>query len=281
MTSIELLFFFLIFASISARSIAYKILSKHCSSSVFPLMGTIWYLIGIVILYPFYQDLLTLDKILQPVVILSVIKGIVVWIIFDLQQKVTKQSLSSSVFYMPIGLGLAAVINIFFKENLSHTAWLSIIALMILGALFFIFGHAKELDKKHKLYFIGMILCFIYFVVSNHIVIYATNWYVHFTIIGLSMFSFLLLKRPKKSDLQKTFSPPALIVGLVFLAAEIILTYSTVTIMPASTTSLASSLSVPFVMVISAFIYKEGGWKEQLLFGGLAYIFCIPLLLGW
>jgi hypothetical protein len=46
-----------------------------------------------------------------------------------------------------------------------------------------------------------------------------------------------------------------------------------INVIPVSTVTLSITLSVPFVMVLSAFIYKEGKWKEQLIFGGLAYIF--------
>jgi hypothetical protein len=43
---------------------------------------------------------------------------------------------------------MGAVINSFLGEDLSNTAWLSIIALTILGILFFIFGTLKNLIKN-------------------------------------------------------------------------------------------------------------------------------------
>jgi hypothetical protein len=104
MTYIELLFFFLVFLGHSARALAVKNVAKKLNLNLAPLISGIWNVIGILVLYPFYKDLLTLDKVFQAVVILSVIKGIIVWEFFDLQQKVMTKSLSSGVFYMPIAL---------------------------------------------------------------------------------------------------------------------------------------------------------------------------------
>ncbi len=280
MTSIQILFFFLVFLAHSSRSLAVKNVAKHLGANLAPLISAIWFLLGVLFLYPFYKDLLILDKIFQPIILLSVFKSVVLWLFFDFQQKVMRKSVSSGVFFMPIALGIGAIVNSFFGEDLSGMAWLSIIALFILGVIFFTFGHAKELDYKHKLYFLGLIFCFLYFIVVNHIVISASNWFIHFTITGISFFALSFLMRTSKLEWKEAFCLRSLIVGLIIMITEIIYCYSMINVMPVSIATLASVFSVPFVMVNSALFYKEKGLKEQLLFGGLAYAFCVPLLLS-
>ena len=67
--------------------------------------------------------------------------------------------------------------------------------------------------------------------------------------------------------------------GAFYTLSEYLVIYASINILPVSIVSMFLRLSVLVVMIISAIKYKEQDLKNQMIFGGIALLLAIPILL--
>lgn len=255
------------------------------STSVF--MG-LWFAIGLLVSLPFFGHMLYIDgeffltAIPAWKILLSFGKGAILSIGMFLSQKIRKESLSSAAFYAPIALGIAALTNhFFFGEDMKGIQIAAVVGLGILGATFFLYGHAKKLSKTAKICFGLSILTSLYCITSDQVVISASNWYVHVFLYFLGAFLISLTQIKEANDIKVFFTNKhTLISGFIIVASELFLLSTMVAVIPVSIAVFFMNLSLPVIMLLSAKRWNENRWQEQLAYGLLAFGLAMPLIFG-
>ncbi|MHA1540093.1 MAG: hypothetical protein ACTSXQ_06430 [Alphaproteobacteria bacterium] len=281
MTTIQIIAGVCFFLVCVARPIAFRPLAVAYPMRVSAIVTAVWAVIAVLASLPFMYERLLLTSVPLIVIGLSLLKGVIFWYSAQEAQNIRKESVSSSVFFGPIGVGGAMVINnLFFGEGLSLFQILSILFISIVSLFFFSHGHAKTLTRGAKKSFVFMVLFLVYFLVCDHIVISETNWYFHMVLTTISFSIACFLNRVSREELKiSLFNPKAIIAGISFGFGEFVLLLPMVTIIPVSIAGVFGLLSVPVVMLLSARVWKENKWQEQALFGGLIFLVTVPLIL--
>lgn len=284
MTSIQLCFGFLIFFLMIIKPIAYKPCAQYFKSGLSAAFTSIWLLVGLILSWPLLGHLFTNDwqKICSsPYALFSILKGILLYAMIVYQQEVNKDSTSSSVFFGFIATALGSlIINIFFKEGLSLLQIACICSLGILGGIFYAYGDAKRLSSKGKKEFLLIIILSAVFMVCDHLAISQIGWFSHLLFSYFFMFLVCLYYGISRQDYINIFKNKTVaLAGIIYTCSEFLIIYASVNILPVSLVSVFMRIAAPAVMIISAIKYHELSWKNQLLFGGLALIFVLPLIL--
>lgn len=263
------------------RPLAYRPLAVNFPTRISSIVTALWAMIAVIISLPFLWHKLTLTSVPLIVIFLSLLKGVIFWYSAQYAQEIRKESVSSSVFFGPVGVGISMIINnLFFNEGLSLLQALSILFISIISIFFFSHGHAKNLSLKAKKAFFIMIAFLAYFLVCDHIVISETNWYFHMVLTTISFSIVCFLHKVTFEELKITLTnPKSIIAGISFGAGEFILLFPMVIILPVSIAGVFGLLSVPAVMLLSAHVWQENKWQEQAIFGGLIFLATIPLIL--
>lgn len=258
-----------------ARPFLYKPIAVYFPAELSSAFTSIWVLFGVLVTLPFFYASLNPHLLLiHPVaLIVTSVKGIVLWVLIKYQQKLNKVSTSSSVFYAFIAMAFGTLImNLFFGENLSLIQIGVIIALGLLGFVFMFKGDLKRLSRHDKMIFALLVGLMTYAIVADHIAIHAFGWYPHLVISTLVMFVCSLIYGISKNDFKNILTNPKVIAaGLVYTFGEFVITFANVNIMPVSFVSLFNRLSAPLAMIISAKLYHEQTIRNQALFGLLAF----------
>lgn len=282
---IQILAIISVFITYLARPFAFKSCIKIISAKQTSILISVWVLGGGLLGLPFFWENLILPgkQVADYIILFSLglLKGAFSWLVINNQQVVNKESVSSSSFSTFIALGFAVLINNFLLgEDLSFLTITSIFALGVLGLLFFIFGHAKELSSQGKKSFCLIILILIAIIALDRYVIVKSNWYFYLLTSGFGIFLLSIMQKDfLKQAKSILFYKRTIIAGLIFLIGEYVIIYTLIVILPVSIAHLVMRLTIPIVMVSSVFIYKEGKWQEQLFFGLIAYILVLPLIL--
>jgi len=258
------------------RSIGYKKSSYILKEKDISDMTSLWMLFGIMVSLPFFIHKITID-ISIIYYIISILKGVGIWIAIYLNQKVISKSLSSSVFSRFIKTGIGTSINFFIlKESLSMHSVIGIISIAIISSTFFIYGHFKELNKKTKIIFFICLLINSLFMVSDQIVIPNTNWYfqLFFSTLGFIIPSILNKPNFKTCKLYLT-NKWLIITGLNWVLGEFFLLFVMAYVLPVSIAVFCCELSIPILLLISNKSYNESTMKRQLIFSGLTLIISI------
>lgn len=284
MTGFQIFIGFLIFASMIARPFLYKPCAKYFPAELSAAFTSAWLVVGLIVTFPIFGDLL-LGKfhsiITSPYLILSLIKGILLWFMIKLQQIINKDSTSSSVFFGFVAMALGSMVNnIFFSEGLSWPQLLCIYALGALGLTFILFGDARRLPLKEKIYFVIIILLGASFSVFDHVAIPKIGWYPHLFFSSVFMFIACLIYGISQKDYHNIFcNKNVVIAGIVYTVSEFLIIYASINLLPVSFVAVFMRIAAPVVMIISALKYKEQTWKNQLFFGILAFALVLPLIL--
>ncbi len=284
MTSLQLCFGFLIFLLMIIKPIAYKPCIQYFPSKLSANFTSVWLLIGIVFSWPFFGHLFT-DNWQQicssPYTLFSILKGILLYAMIVYQQEVNKNSTSSSVFFGFIATALGSlIINIFFKEGLSILQIACICSLGLLGGIFYAYGDAKRLSSQGKKEFLFIIILSAIFMICDHLAISQIGWFSHLLFSYIFMFFVCLYYGISRQDYRFIFKSKTVAwAGIIYACSEFLVIYASVNILPVSLVSVFMRIAAPVVMIISAIKYHELSWKNQLLFGGLALIFVLPLIL--
>ena len=226
----------------------------------------------------FIQDVFFLQR--PDLWLVSFAKGIMLWVIVKIEVRIKKESASSGAFLSPVGNGAIAVGNSFLGEILTLPQFLGVFATAVLGAVFLLYGHAKELSKQAKWYCLGGVATIMFLGATDYYVISASNWFLHIMMSGFGACAMALLQKTTREELVLCFNNKrSVIAGISIVFAEFLLLSSMVTVMPVSVAVLFAGLSVPIFMVMSSLLWGERSWKEQGLFGLAAFICMLPIVL--
>ncbi len=273
----------LILISMIVRPFLYKPAAKYFPAELSAAFTSSWLIVGLILSFPVFGHLYY-DHALQistsPYLLLAVLKGVLLWVMIKLQQKINKTSTSSSVFFGFISMALGSLVNnIFFKEGLALFQLLCICGLGILGLLFVLKGDAKFLSSSGKINFGIIIVIGALFSVIDHLAIPQIGWYSHLLFSSIAMFAVCLIHGISKQDYRNIFlNKSVAIAGIVYTVSEFLIIYASINILPVSFVAVFMRMAAPIVMIISAIKYGEQSWKNQLTFGALAMVLVLPLI---
>ena len=267
----------------ATRPVLYKPAAQYFPTKLSSAFTSTWLVIGLIATFPIFGNLITNNITIivsSPQTLLSILKGILLFMMIKFQQEVNKESTSSSVFFGFIALSLSSlVVNCFFKEGLSIIALSCICGFGMLGTLFFLMGDAKRLSLKGRIAFTIIVLLSATMTVIDHIVILKINWYPHLFITSLTMFLCCFVSGISKQDFKNIIkNKTTALAGFFYVISEFLVIYSSVNILPVSFVSLFNRLAAPVVMLFSALKYHEQTWKNQMIFGILAILLTIPII---
>ncbi|MBP3545654.1 MAG: hypothetical protein J6K16_00795 [Alphaproteobacteria bacterium] len=284
MTSFQLFIGLLLTLIMIMRPFLYKPAAEHFPLNLSSLFTSTWLIVCLVLSFPWFGHLYT-DRFIEittsPYLLLSMLKGILLWVSVKLQQSINKQSTSSSSFYTFVSLALSSLINnIFFHEGLKLFQILCICGFGVLGIAFIIMGDARRLSVKNKIAFFIAVIIGALFSVQDHIAIPQIGWYAHLLYSSIFMFLTCLIAKVSKNDFKIIFKNKSIVTaGSFFGITEFLIIYASINILPVTFVSMFMRLATPIVMLVSAFKYKEQSWKNQLIFGIISLALALPLIL--
>ncbi len=284
MTYFQIAIGILIMISMIIRPFSYKPAARYFPAEMSAAFTSTWLIVGLILTYPIFGHLFTdnaVQIITSPFLLLSLLKGSLLWWMICLQQVVNKESTSSSVFWGFIALALGSLANnLFFNEGLKLFQLICISGFGVMGILFLYKGDASRMSAKGKISF-GMIILFgATFSVTDHLAIPQIGWYSHLLFSSVAMFIFALFHGISKQDFRNIFRDFSLVgAGVFYVISEFLIIYASTNLLPVSFVAVFMRLSAPIVMVISALRYKEKSWQNQLIFGAIALLLALPLIL--
>lgn len=238
---------------------------------------SLWMAAGVLVILPFYHHLLFIDGkpfYLMPALMAGAItKGILIHYSFRPVQRLRKCSQSSAIFAMPIAMGIAAVIdNLLFDEALSTVQLVGVVGVCLTGLVFFLFGHARELDGTGRKNFVLSILVITAMIITDYLTISRGNWYIYMFTYAMTATTVALLMRMPLKDWKYGFTHKyALLAGFAWCVTEIYFISVMVAVLPVSIAILSAQMMLPVLMVLSALIWKERSWQEQFIFGCIVF----------
>lgn len=264
------------------------VVAHHCAvkfdGKTIATSSGVWVTIGAIATYPFFghmwHDALPTLLAHPWLAALAISKGLLAWVIIAMQQQLRRHSQSSTEYYKFVSLGLLAIVNAFFGEQLGIYQLISVGALALLGGVFMLRGHLKSLQGIHKTMFFALIFVGATPGMFDHAVLADTNWYTLLLLSGIGVLSGALFTKRPAGMWKNIFTNKTIIAsGLFMFVTEIAVLSVLVTVIPVTMGALVMRLAIPCTMVISAFCYKEGKWTQQAAFGLLAYAAVVPLVL--
>jgi hypothetical protein len=228
---------------------------------------------------PFFSSLWKPDLI---AVACGVVGGISMQLAARYMLDTRKESNSAAMFIGFIALGIVAPLNfVLLGENLTANQLIACIVMGLLGGAFFLYGAASELSNAGKRAFMLSLLSLIVYTFLTRVIIMRTNWYmVGVMVYAVSTLFALYSIKAKRLSLGSSFAQPILwYCGAIQVVMSVIIQYSKGEVLGVSMTHLFIHLSAPITMVLSSYIYKERSPREQLLFGVLAFLIALPLII--
>ena len=268
------------------KPLAYRPVAQHYDLSFSALFTSMWTTLFIALSFPFLGKSFIAEIPLllsaPQLILFGVSKGIVAWYSIKFSQAVNKQSTSSVVFFPFISLALASfTLNMFLGESLNLLQLAIIFLLGVLGFILWFFGMVKELSKDWKKYFIFAIVLSALCPVLDHVALRQMNWYSYFVLSNLTTLVICLCRRPKLLDFKRVFiSRDVFVAGFFNTLREIVVISASVSILPVSLVNFSIRLAAPIVMVFSAIRYKESTVKSQLIFGIVALLLALPIIMA-
>ncbi len=267
-----------------ARPLLYKKVSMTLDHDSGPIFTSLWVLIGLVVAFPWYGDLLMGEvnnlKSNYLLLCLLVLKGGALWFLFYNGQALMRQSLSAAKFVLPTALGFIAIINSVLGEVLEIKEWVAALGLCALGIVFSLRGHLQELGAQGKLLFLKLIVISITTATLDFLIFKETNWYVLLLSTNFLMLVISVCRRVPLEIWQKSlFGRDSMLAGSVFSAGELLKFYLMVSVLPMTVVISAQVAILPVVLILSALLWEERGWKEQLIWGILSVSLLLLLFL--
>jgi len=228
---------------------------------------------------PFLPSLWAPDAI---AVLVGMLGGVAMFYCTKQMYDVRKESNSASMFISFIALGIAAPINTgLLGEGLTAMRLATCVGIGLLGGVFFLCGAASELSTAGKKAFVLSLFWFVLVICTDRFVIARTNWYMNGIITETIYFLVALFSVSRaKLKLGASFRQPILwYCGIIYVLMTILTMYSSGEVLGVSITHVFLRLSTPIVMVLSAYTHGERTPREQLIFGALAFLLALPLVL--
>jgi len=265
---------------------------KGCKSSDVSLSNSVWTVASAFIVVIFFWNkefvpFFTQDKNYLFPIFMSVVRGVAVYRMVLEFARIANRSLSSGVFIstsaFPIG---SLAVMIFFGEQLTPIDVISVIIIGIVGFVFFIKGHGKYLTRDEKLAYLTIVTCVTLCMVSNRVTAVGYSWAVHFSVSTLTWMivavgvKFFKNFKTQKPDFSILANRTLIMLGAVYMTGEVFFMYSMQNIFNAVVVPITfMTAATPITMTIGSLKYKEGNWKEQLIFGLCIIIPVIMIIL--
>lgn len=257
---------------------------KDCNPSEINFTSSIWMLagsLGIIFLLwnsefkPFFAQgknaILPLS--------MSMLKGILLYLIVTSLAQISKNSVSSGTFAMSSSLPISSIIvMLFFGEELSSFDIIAVLLIGLVSLFYFLRGMTNGLSREDKISYIALIIYVTLITISDRISGVNQSWAVHLT---ASTIVWLLIgyikpffgKTRDALKISSLLKKPLIILGVVYLIGEILIIYSMQNIfsgvvMP----SIFIRVATPITMLIASLRYGEGRWQDQAVFGGLILV---------
>lgn len=260
-----------------------KVCSVTLDHKTAPLFISGWTLLGLLCVSPFYGHLLSegIEKYAASpqLLALSMVKGALLYLLFVISQELMKVSLSSRHYVTPLAVGLVAVSNSFFGEQLKPNEMLAVAGLFTLSLGFFLKGHLSDLSPAGKIAYAKLVGLSVLLSTLDHTLTKGTNWFSLLLVSNVTLFALSLALNARNIAVLKSaaFHKSAILAGVFYAATELVKFYQQVSINPVSVVVTAQAMTKPVILVLSALIWKERTVKEQLVWGTLAFIAILPL----
>lgn len=275
------LFLLILFRGLYLRRVSLIIAPNDSSISI---AG--WMFITPILMYPFFKEIADEALIFlynNPYyIIIGLLKGVGFWGITYAGQTVRKTSNSSASFFGFICIGLIAIGNSAFGEELTVMQWVSVGILTLTGLYFTFRGHLSSQPIYVQLMFMLMIFIGCMFGMIDHYFLSHVNWYGLLLLTGIGMMLVVMIKEFKnlKNVKRFVFSKKNASVGIALSVTEVLILSIMVTHLPVTLVWVAMALSGPVLMVMASLLWGEGRWQDQLLVGGISYAAAIPIALS-
>lgn len=273
--------FMLGIVSVCAKKYASMVLHTRAIA----LFNGVWTLAGLACVWPLYHGLLAKgvgQAMMHPWLWGAfVLKGGVLWVLYVMQQKLTRASMSSGQYVMPVALGLITAGNAFFGEHLSHVQLASALGLCLLGVLFALRGHVVDTGRGGRRLFVFVVGVAAVSAVMDQVILSHSNWYILLLMSNLVLLALGLWFHRGWGNLRTAvFSWPGVAAGGTFTVYELVKFYQMVSINPVSLVVMMKVASIPAILVISALVWRERSWREQAVWGVLSLLLLLPVVLG-
>lgn len=277
----------LLFVLTIGHLLTLKLCSNRIDHRTAPLFISLWTLLGLLAVSPFYGHLLPagVEKLrAAPLMFTLVIaKGVILYVLFIISQKLMQHSLSSRHYVTPLTAGLIAVSNGFLLgEGLKPQQWFSSIGLCLLAAAFLWRGHFADMPRQAKMYYAQLVALGVLTGGLDYQLTVSANWYTLLVISNVVLLSVAIIRHGRDVALvkQALVHPAAIAAGAFYAVTELVRFYQLATINPVSVIVTVQSLTKPVILALSALIWKERTVKEQLVWGILAFALVLPMVWG-
>lgn len=279
----------LLLALLFGLTILHLVTLKVCSVTLdhrtAPLFISVWTLAGLAATAPLFGHLWAegwAKFMANPAILgLTILKGGLLCYLFVLSQELMKVSLSSRHYVTPMAVGIMTVSNSFFGEKLMPHELFAGFALCALAVTFFLKGHLSELDKRGRLAYAKLVLISAGLSTLDQVITKESNWYALLTVSYIVVFVMAVVWnfRTPANFRAAMLTRNAALAGILYAATELVKFYQQVTINPVTVVVITHALTKPVILVPPALIWKERTVKEQLVWGGLAFLIALPLFL--
>jgi hypothetical protein len=262
-----------------------KVCSVKLDHRTAPIFISLWTLLGAAAVSPFYGHLWGegwAKFMAAPwLLILSVAKGALLYLLLVISQELMKESLSSRHYVTPLSVGLVVIVNGLLGEQLQWGQMLSAFGLCGLAAAFFFKGHLSDLSRQGKRTYIKLVALSVILSALDHVLVKNSNWYSLLLVSNVTLLSVALALNYKRIAVMRDalLHKSAALAGIFYMATELVKCYQQVTINPVSVVVTAQAATKPVILILSALLWKERTVKEQLVWGVLAFIVTLPLFL--
>ena len=244
-----------------------------------------WYILTPLLALPVFKGLAieayTLFVEMPYLIALGLLKGIGFWVVVYCGQVMRRTSNSSAGFFGFICIGLMAVGNAIFGEELSMPQWVSVGCLFSLGVYFYFKGHLSTQTSFIKLLFLMQVMVGCMFGMIDHFYLTHSNWFGLIILTGVGMLGTALAfgRSSVKTILKSMTTKKTLKFGLFESLVELTILALFVTYIPVTLGWVAMTLAAVAMMVIASLYWGEGSWKQQLTVGSATYASALPIIL--
>lgn len=262
-----------------------KICSVRLDHRTAPIFISLWTLLGVAAVSPFFGHLWAegWEKFMaEPYLLaLSMLKGGLLYLLFVISQELMQESLSSRHYVTPLAVGLVAIVNATLGEQLHLGQWIAALGLCALSAAFFFKGHAADLSRRGRFAYIKLVALSVFLSSLDHVLTKNSNWFSLLLVSNLVLLGVsLALNRARIAVLRDAlFHKYAALAGIFYMLTELVKFYQQVTINPVTVVVTVQAATKPVILVLSALLWKERTVREQLIWGGLAFMVTLPLFL--
>lgn len=266
------------------NGLLFKVASHRIDHRTAPAFMCLWVLVGLLATYPLYADLWRagLSAVKQHPWLggLMVVKGFLLWVLFSQKQRLNKLSLSARNYASPVAIGFMVFSNAAFGEHLETVEMVAALGLCALGFVFAFRGHLQDLPREGKLLFILAVVLTVVCGTLDHVLLTHLNWYVLLAITNLILLVVILALRGGLGHVRASLtSPLAVSAGVLFAVTELLKFYQQVAYSPVTVVVTVQAATMPILLVLSALIWGERSWKEQLVWGLVGLGLILPVIL--